>query len=123
MKGRQPARINLATTMKHAPEPLTLFALLNLGLAQSLASGVLTPDEAVERFYHAANCLYVRRHVRNNTAEIIMSHGAQLADLFGLLTGAEARRELYAEIEKIRSLSLRLLAAARSKRQSSQAAA
>ena len=38
-----------------------LFALVNLGLVQSMASGVLTPTEAVERFYHARNCLYVQK--------------------------------------------------------------
>jgi hypothetical protein len=38
-----------------------LFALVNLGLVQSMASGVPTPTEAVEHFYRARNCLYVQK--------------------------------------------------------------
>jgi hypothetical protein len=42
------------------PEQLELFALVNLGLVQSMANGILAPTEAVERFYNARNCLYVQ---------------------------------------------------------------
>ena len=43
-----------------------------------------------------------------------MSHGVQLPDLFNLLSGDEAQRELYQELEKIRSMSLGLLEKSRS---------
>jgi hypothetical protein len=90
-----------------------LFALINLGLVQSLVSGSLTPTEAVKRFYHAENCLYVRKHFRQKEANAIMSHGVQLPDLFESLTPEEAQRELYHELEIIRSLCLKLLETAR----------
>ena len=114
MRKNKASRIELSTTMKNAHEPLVVFALLNLGLAQSLGSGVITPEEAVETFYHGDNCLFVQRGIRKKVAAAIMSRGAQLADLFALLPEAEARREFYAELEAMRSLCLKLLGGARS---------
>ena len=114
MRKNKASRIQLSTTMKNAHEPLVVFALLNLGLAQSLGSGVITPEEAVETFYYGDNCLFVQRDIRNKVAAAIMSRGAQLADLFAVLPAAEARREFYAELEAIRSLCLKLLGGARS---------
>ena len=61
---------------------LALFAFLNLGLVQSLHSGALSPSEAIQRFYHADNCLYVRKHFQSREANIVMSRGVQLPDLF-----------------------------------------
>ncbi len=90
-------------------EQLELFALVNLGLAQSLASGVLSVTEAIQRFYHADNCLYVRKQLRSKDADAIMSHGVQLPDLFDALSPDEARREFYHELEKIRLLCLTIL--------------
>jgi hypothetical protein len=94
---------------------LELFALVNLGLVQSIASGVLTPTEAVERFYHARNCLYVQKHFRRKEAQIIMSHGVQLPHLFDSLSPEKAQRELYHELETMRSLCLKLLGKGRSR--------
>jgi hypothetical protein len=93
---------------------LELFALLNLGIAQSLASGVLSATEAIQRFYHADNCLYVQKHLRSKEASAIMSHGVQLPDLFDCLPAEEAQREFFHELETIRSLSLQLLEKGRS---------
>ncbi len=76
---------------------------------QSLASGILSPIEALHRFYHVDNCLYVRKHFRNKEANEIMSHGVQLPDLFDCLPAEEAQREFYHELEMIRSLCLKLL--------------
>jgi len=101
--------ITLGHALRGSEEPLLLFALLSLGLVQSLASGVLTPEEAADRFFSADNCLFVRRHLRNRTADAIMSRGVQLPDLFTALPAAEARREFYAELELIRTLCLKLL--------------
>ena len=90
-------------------QQLERFALVNLGLVQSLASGVLSPAEAVERFYHADNCLYVQKHLRKREANTIMSRGVQLPDLFESLPAEEARREFYRELETIRVLCLKIL--------------
>lgn len=109
MKQRIPARMILSKVPGSPPQRLELFALLNLGLVQSLASGVLSPSEAVEVFYHADNCLYVQKHLRNREANAIMSHGVQLPDLFDALSAEEARREFYHELETIRILCLQLL--------------
>jgi len=109
MKQNYPFRIVLSDVSGSPPQPLELFALLNLGLVQSLASGVLSPTEAVQRFYHIDNCLYVRKHLRNKVAGTIMSHGVQLADLFDCLPVEEAQREFYHELETMRSLCLKLL--------------
>jgi len=103
------ARIALSDTSDNPVQRLEFFALLNLGLVQSLASGVLSPTEAIQRFYHADNCLYVRRHFRNKEANAVMSHGVQLPDLFDYLPAEEAQREFYRELEKMRSLCLKLL--------------
>ena len=94
---------------------LELFALVNLGLVQSIASGILTPPDAVERFYHAGNCLYVQKHFRKKEAQLIMSHGVQLPDLFDSLSPEEARREPYHELETMRSLCLKPLGKGRSR--------
>ena len=53
---------------------LGLFALLNLGVVELLANGALSAVEATRGFYNAENCLYVRKHLRDKTADKIMSH-------------------------------------------------
>lgn len=115
MKQRHPSRVLLSEVPGSPPQQLELFALVNLGLVQSLASGILSPAEAVERFYHADNCLYVQRHLRKREANAIMSRGIQLPDLFDCLPAEEARREFYHELENIRALCLRLLGEKRSR--------
>ena len=114
MKQRHPFRIALSASSGSLPEQRELFALVNLGLVQALTSGALSPTEAVERFYHANNCLYVQKHFRQKEASAIMSHGVQLPDLFECLPAEEARREFYHELETIRSLCLKLLEKRRS---------
>ena len=82
MKQPHLSRVVLSVVPGNPQQQLGLIALVNLGLVQSLASGVLSPAEAVERFYHADNCLYVQKHLRKREANAIMSHGVQLPDLF-----------------------------------------
>ena len=79
---------------------LAFFAFLNLGLVQSLHSGALSPSEAIQRFYHADNCLYVRKHFQSREANSVMSRGVQLPDLFESLSAEEAQREFLYELEK-----------------------
>ena len=109
MKPSRCLRINLLTKGGSPREQQELFALINLGLVQSLVSGSLSPRDAVKLFYHAENCLYVRKHFRQKEANAIMSHGVQLPDLFESLTPEEAQREFYHELEIIRSLCLKLM--------------
>ena len=115
MKHQVSSCIILAATQGAIAQQQELFALLNLGLVQSLASGIMSPTEAVEKFYHAENCLYVRKHFRQKAAHTIMSHGVQLPDLFESLPAEEAQREFYRELEVMRSLSLQLLERRRSR--------
>lgn len=123
MKQHQSSRIVLSATRSNIAQQRELFALLNLGLVQSLASGVLSPTEAVECFYHAENCLYVQRQFRQKEANAIMSHGVQLPDLFECLPAEEAQREFYHELETMRSLCLQLLEKRRSSSATAHAAA
>ncbi len=96
-------------TPENSPQQLQLFALLNLGIIQSLSSGVISVSEAISQFYNADNCLYVRKHIRNKEADAIMSHGVQLTDLFESLPVEEAQREFLHELETMRSLCLKIL--------------
>ena len=114
MTRHRTSRILLSDQRGSRAQRLEFFAIVNLGIAQSLASGALTPVEAVQRFYHSANCLYVRRTLRSKEANDAMSRGVQLPDLFDALDGEEARREFYHELEVIRTLCLKLLARGRS---------
>ena len=115
MKQRPTSRMLLSQVAGNPPQQLEHFAIVNLGLVQSLASGLLSPAEAVGRFYHADNCLYVRRHLRRREANAIMSRGVQLPDLFECLPAEAARREFYRELETIRALCLKLLSEKRSR--------
>ncbi len=116
-------RILLSEASGGTTQQLELFALLNLGLVQSLASGTLSATEAIERFYHADNCLYVRKHLRNREANAIMSRGVQLPDLFECLPAEAAQREFYHELETIRALCLKLLEGGRSSKVTHRATA
>ncbi len=123
MNGRRTSRILLSENRGSRAERIEFFAIVNLGIIQSLASGALTPAEAVQRFYHAANCSHVRRTLRSKDANEAMSRGVQLPDLFEALGAEEAGREFYREIEAIRALSLKLLARGRSLHRPGRAAA
>jgi len=86
-----------------------LFALLTLGILESLTSGLLSATDALRVFFHAQNCLFVRHELRNKTADEIMSRGVQLPDLFDALPTAEVQREFQHELATMRSLCLKLL--------------
>lgn len=115
MKQNKKSRIALAEIGGGTAQQLRFFALLNLGIVQSLASGALGVNEAVTLFYHAENCLYVQKHLRNKHASAIMSHGVQLPDLFEALSNVEASREFFRELEAIRLQCMNLLSAKRAR--------
>ena len=85
------------------------FAVLNLGLVESFRSGVLRPGDGVSRFYYAANCLYVRRKLKNAVCDDIMGRGVQLPDLFDALSPAVARKQFGIQLDAMGRLCLKLL--------------
>jgi hypothetical protein len=99
----------LSDTKATATHPLALFALLSLGIIESLANGLISPTDAVRTFYDAENCLFVRKRLRDKLADRIMSHGVQLPDLFSVLPPEEAHREFQHELATMRGLCLKLL--------------
>jgi hypothetical protein len=88
---------------------VALFALLNLGMIESLANGLVSASDAVRVFFNADNCLFVRQQLRDKVADKVMSHGVQLPDLFDVLPKEEAHREFQHELAAMRSLCLKLL--------------
>ena len=85
------------------------FALLCLGIIESLTNGLMSVTDALRLFFHAENCLFVRKHLKEKIADQIMSHGVQLPDLFDALPAEEAQREFQREVTTIHSLCLKLL--------------
>jgi hypothetical protein len=78
---------------------------------------------AVQHFYNADNCLFVRTHFRSREANAIMNHGVQLPDLLDCLSPEEAQREFCHELETMRWLCLKLLEKGRSPRVGDRATA
>ena len=100
----------LLTALGGTPaQQLTLFALLSMGMIESVANGILSAADALQVFFHAENCLFVKKRLRDKTADAIMSHGVQLTDLFDVLPREEAQREFRRELATMRGLCLQLL--------------
>ena len=99
----------LAAGETTSPQSKALFALLNLGIVESLANGLVSAAEVPRLFYHADNCLFVRKRLRDKTADEIMSRGVQLPDLFEALPADEAQRAFQHELASMRALCLKLL--------------
>jgi hypothetical protein len=114
MNQRIDLRTVLEATGRARPEQVALFALLNLGIVESLSNGLIGAAECVRLFFHADNCIYVRKALRLKAADEIMSHGVQLPDLFDALPTDRAQREFNRELAKLRSLCLELLGRRRS---------
>jgi len=105
-------RINLQALLSQASnrhQQVASFALLCLGVIESLTSGLLSGTDALRLFFHAENCLFVRKNLKEKIADQIMSHGVQLPDLFDALPAEEAQREFQRELTTMRSLCLKLL--------------
>ena len=99
----------LSAAGEDAERRLTIFALLNLGIIESLANGLLSATDAVRLFYHAENCSYAHTDLKEKIANQIMGRGVQLPDLFDCLPTGEAQREFQRELASMRSLCLRLI--------------
>lgn len=104
--------INLQSLLSQAggrDQQVTSFALLCLGIIESLTGGLMSVSDALRLFFHADNCLFVRKNLKEKIADQIMSHGVQLPDLFEALPAEEAQREFQRELAKMHSVCLRLL--------------
>lgn len=101
--------VSLESVAGSASDPRSVLALLGLGVVESLENGLLTATDAVRTFFHAANCLYVRKRLRDKLADGFMSRGVQLPDLFDALPPEEALREFRRELSKMRVLCLDIL--------------
>ncbi|MBL8191107.1 MAG: hypothetical protein JNK38_24025 [Acidobacteria bacterium] len=88
---------------------LSLFAIISLGVLESLSNGLMTATDSVRYFFNAENCLFVHQTLGKTIAEEVMSHGIQLPDLFDALPTEKAQREFNRELATIRSLCLKLL--------------
>lgn len=97
-------------------QQLEAFAILNLGLLEMLWNGAITATDAVVRFYNAENCLFVRRSMKSELCDEIMSRGIQLPDLFDILPPDESQREFANELAVMKSLCLKLLETRQRKR-------
>lgn len=109
MKNRIDLKALLGGSGKSRSEQVALFALLNLGIVESLTNGLMSAADMLQVFFHAENCLFVRKELRVKAADEIMSHGVQLPDLFDAIPADQAQREFLRELAKIRDLCLRLL--------------
>jgi len=104
--------INLQALFSQASnrhQQVASFALLCLGIIESLTSGLMTVIDALRLFFHAENCLFVRKNLKEKIADQIMSHGVQLPDLFDTLPAEEVQREFQSELTTMHSLCLKLL--------------
>ena len=104
--------INLQTLLSQAgdkDQQVASFALLCLGIIESLAGGLVSATDALRLFFHAENCLFVRKSLKQRIADQIMSHGVQLPDLFDVLPPEGAHREFQRELARMHLLCLRLL--------------
>jgi len=88
---------------------LRLFALLSLGVVESLESGVLSTNDAIRFFFHFDNHWYVKKKLKYKSASLFMARGGQLDDLFTVLPAGVAHREFYRELTAMRSLCLKIL--------------
>ncbi len=85
------------------------FSLLCLGIIESLTSGTISASNAVELFFHADNCLFVRKTLKRKNADRIMSHGVQLHDIFETLPTEKAQQEFQRELVVMHGFCLDLL--------------
>lgn len=109
MKSRIHLKTLLTETGKTPERQLALFALVSLGMLESLSNGLVSATDAVRLFFNAENCLFVQKTLDEKLADQVMSHGVQLPDLFEALPVEEANREFHRELATMRSLCLKLL--------------
>ena len=104
-------RIELSSLLSQATdkEKVASFALLALGVTESLDSGALTASEVIQVFFHIDNCLFAKEQIAEKVADDIMSRGVQLADIFTALPAEKAQQEFQRELNTLHLLCLTLL--------------
>jgi hypothetical protein len=105
-------RVDLQTLLSQATnqdQQIASFGLLSLGIIESLVGGAISVSHAVRLFFHADNCLFVRKQLQQKTADEVMSRGVQLPDIFEALPAEEAQQEFQRELATMRLLCLKLL--------------
>lgn len=105
-------RIVLEELLSHVEFPeqrVACVALLGLGIVESLTSGSLRATDAVRLFFHADNCLFVRRRLKDKRLDALMGRGVQLPDLFDVLPVEEAERQFRRELTTLRGQCLELI--------------
>lgn len=90
-------------------QQLMSFSLICLGVIESLASGTMNVSNAIELFFHADNCLFVKKVLKRKNADRLMSHGTQLHDLFDILPIEQAGQEFQKELAIMHKLCLELI--------------
>jgi hypothetical protein len=112
MKQNHSWRLDLETLFDNLPKPqkLAMFAGLNLAILSSIDSKGEAIPSVTAGFYHAANCLYVKRSIKDKNANELMSRGVQLPDLFDALPRGQAEGELKREMNAMRAICYKLLA-------------
>ena len=100
---------NLLSQAGDRDQQVTSFALLCLGIIESLSGGMINVTEAIQLFFHAENCIFVRKNLKMKMADQIMSHGVQLPDLFDTLSVEEAHRAFQHELANMHSLCMKIL--------------
>ncbi len=101
---------NLLSETGRVPDrQLAPFALISLGVLESLSNGLISATDAVRLFFNAENCLFVQKFIEEKIADEVMSRGVQLPDLFEALPAEDAHREFRRELATMHSLCLKLL--------------
>lgn len=88
---------------------LSLLALLTLGVVESLLSGQINANEAVQLYFNFDNCMAAKKQVRNKILDEIMSRGSQLPDIIEILPPDKSQQQFQVELNRIRDLCHKLL--------------
>ena len=100
---------NLLSQASSRSQQITSFALVCLGVVESLANGAISSTDSIRMIFHAENCRFVRDVLQDETTDEIMSRGVQLADLFDALPVDKAQQEYQRELLAMHALCLGLI--------------
>lgn len=111
------SQINLRTMIPSPGTDLSgaraAFALIALGVIETIELGLLDTESAIPFFFHADNALFVRKEMRDKLAADVIGRGLQLSDLFTVLEPADANRALREQLAAMRAACRSLLGKAK----------
>jgi hypothetical protein len=90
-------------------EPLALFAVLSLGIIDSLTVGAVSPTRAAKQFFTSKNSQFVKTKLGEKNAVEVMGRGLQLLALCDAIPAEEAHREFQRELRRMKALCHALL--------------